>query len=311
MNRQVGATTVMAALLLTVGAVLLSTQWPIPQAQAMALASPLYLAAEIGLYLVFLVILDRGLTAAGYAAGAFGALGIRMIIGFSAAGLDYLRVGGYFDTHLYPAIFSLARVAIGVTTAAGILVLLRDLLPQRRRPAPAAPARAAAKPAAAEPAPKLAFEAPVSDAGPPERPSEIILLDPQPGPSPAPADEPVSDQVLEGEIGLPLSVLLRDAPEGVRPAQGHEEAVARIPMSLIGTQLAEACVSLPAALLAECAPQGALDISGLDDSQTDVPLPLEAVVEALPQGALDRGAPRPPAWQCELDETEEALFTAA
>lgn len=304
MKREVGATTVLAALLLVVGAILLSCQWPIERGQALALSHPLYLIAELGLYLVLLMAIDRGLVAAGYLLGGVGALGTRIAIGFASAGFEYWQVGGPYDVLLYPAIFSLPRVAIAMLAAGVALMLLRDVLPQRPRPAPRPQAQSAQGEAA--PAPKLAFDSGPLPESKTERPSEIMFIDQKPPPLPTEPPEPR----FEGEVELPLSLLLRDAPEGLEPAQGRADAVVQIPVALIGPQLKEGRVVLSAAQLEELAPRGAL-ASGELDPETEVPLPLDAIVPALPPGTLDLGPPLPPSWQCELEEeSEEALFSA-
>jgi hypothetical protein len=311
MNRQVGATTVLAALLLMIGAVLLITQWPTHHARAMALSSPLFLVAELGVYLLLLVVLDRGLTALGYALGAVGALGMRIGLGFAAAGVNYLRSGGPYDAHLYPSIFSVAQVAVAAVTAGTVLTLLRDLLPQRRRPAPAArsqQAPGAARPGKPELASRLAFEV-----KPPPRPRSTPAARAADGPAPereptlARVAEPV--RVFEGELELPLSALLRDAPEPLRSAQGCENVKVRLPLSLIGPQLAAARVAVTVGALCELAPEGTLDISNLDPA-AEIVLPLEAIVPALPPDTLDLGPPSPPGWLVSL-ETEETLFCSA
>jgi hypothetical protein len=304
MNRQVGATTILATLLLLVGAVLLSSQWPTTEAGARALASPVYLVAEIALYLVFLVILDRGLSAAGYALGAFGALGIRLAIGFAAAAEEYFRGGGPYDAHLYPAIFSLPRVVLAVTTAVAILMLLRECLPQS--------GKTAAKAAKPKQAPKFAFEVEAASGLSDRRPSKVIIVDQTVGAAQRPtvAAAPEPERTFEGFVELPLGVLLRDAPKPIQLAEGRESTLVRIPLGLIGPQLAEGRVALTAGWLKEVSPEGALDISQAD-AETEVTLPLDEVVGALPPGALDLGPPSPPAWLRELDETEEALFCAA
>jgi len=194
MNRQVGATTILATLLLLVGAVLLSSQWPTTEAGARALASPVYLVAEIALYLVFLVILDRGLSAAGYALGAFGALGIRLAIGFAAAAEEYFRGGGPYDAHLYPAIFSLPRVVLAVTTAVAILMLLRECLPQS--------GKTAAKAAKPKQAPKFAFEVEAASGLSDRRPSKVIIVDQTVGAAQRPtvAAAPEPERTFEGFV---------------------------------------------------------------------------------------------------------------
>jgi hypothetical protein len=313
MDRKVGGTTIVAALLLLIGAVLLMTQWPARRGGAMALSSPLYLVTEIALYLGLLLLLDRGLTKWGYAVGAACALGLRLGMGFAAAGLDYLRAGDPFDARLFPAVFSLPRVVIAFGTTAAVLVLLRDLLPQRRRPAagPAArPAQAPAHAAKSEREPRLAFSAERAAGGSPRRSAEVMVLDERPplaASAPAPASR--SEPVFEGQLELPLSALLRDAPEQVAVAEGQAGIVARLPMTLIGPQLAQGRVAVPLGVLVECVPLGTVDVSGLD-LETEVALPLDLVVAALPAGTLDPGPPAPPAWQCDL-ESEEALFSAA
>jgi hypothetical protein len=62
--------------------------------------------------------------------------------------------------------------------------------------------------------------------------------------------------------------------------------------------------------LVEWAPQGAVNVTERDPD-AEVSLPVDAIVEALPPGALALGAPSPPPWCRDLSEVEEVLFCAA